>query len=213
MRRHKTKLACMVRRRSTVRFRNGAQSRCLNSKIWTPGCESRWGLTGARRRHQQAASASPARLCRSPGDARAAPSDPGHGGEGAGDACAGIMPTPGGPGTESRAIIWCRAVYRIPPGPGRGHQLRHGARTTGGWGTAPGDDDLDAATAHPGQGGGRQPALPAGQQPARGAPGTGGHAARRTDERQGLLPARRHHGHKPPTWLDRSGAGAQDCLR
>ena len=30
------------------------------------------------------------------------------------------------------------AWYRIPPGPGRGHRLGHGARTSGGCGTAPG---------------------------------------------------------------------------
>jgi hypothetical protein len=37
-----------------------------------------------------------------------------------------------------RAIVRCRAVYRIPPGSGRGHRLGHGARASGGCGTAPG---------------------------------------------------------------------------
>jgi len=47
-------------------------------------------------------------------------------------------PRPGGPGAGNRAIVRCRAVDRIPPGPGRGHRLGHGAPTSGGCGTAPG---------------------------------------------------------------------------
>ena len=120
-------------------------------------------------------------------------------GEGAGDGCAGIVPPPGGPGGGSRAPVGCRARYRIPPGtrsrastgtrcahqrrmrdggrPGQrgiwlaspGRRLMPAAQPAKSAGTPPGDDDLDAAAAHPGQGGGRQPALPAGQQPARGA--------------------------------------------
>jgi hypothetical protein len=46
-------------------------------------------------------------------------------------------------------------------------------------GTPPGDDDHDAPAAHPGQGGSRQPALPAGQQPSRGALATGHAGPRR----------------------------------
>jgi hypothetical protein len=41
-------------------------------------------------------------------------------------------PRPGGPGAGNRAIVRWQAVYRIPPGPGRGHRLGHGARTSGG---------------------------------------------------------------------------------
>ena len=47
-------------------------------------------------------------------------------------------PRPGGPGAGNRAIVRCRAVDRIPPGPGSGHRPGHGARTSGGCGTAPG---------------------------------------------------------------------------
>jgi hypothetical protein len=47
-------------------------------------------------------------------------------------------PRPGGPGAGNQAIIGCQAVYRIPPGPGRGHRPGHRARTSGGCGTAPG---------------------------------------------------------------------------
>ena len=114
----------MVRRRSTVRFRNGAPARKYDSKIWTLGSENRWGLTAAHRRHRLPASASPVRPCRElrgcAGQSRqilamavkaqvtAAPVS---------------CPRSGGPGAGSRAIVWCRAVYRIPPGPGRGHRL------------------------------------------------------------------------------------------
>ena len=65
------------------------------------------------------------------------------------------------------------------------------------------------------RGGGRQPALPAGQQPAPGAPATGHGATPRAGpvSGKGLPPARQHHGHRPRTWLDRSVAGAQDCPR
>jgi len=41
-------------------------------------------------------------------------------------------------GRGSRAIVRCRAVYRIPGEPGRRHRLGHGARPSGGCGTAPG---------------------------------------------------------------------------
>ena len=88
------------------------------------------------------------------------------------------MPTPGGPGGGSRAVVRCRAVYRIPPGPvagtgrdtvrapaadaGRrqaqaarylagvpGRRLMPAAQPAKSSGTQPGDDDLDAAAAHP----------------------------------------------------------------
>jgi hypothetical protein len=77
----------------------------------------RWGLTAARRalaaRQRQSRQAMPA----APGTPRDSPPDPGQGGESAGDGRAGIMPPPGRPGRGSRAIIRCRARYRIPPGP------------------------------------------------------------------------------------------------
>jgi hypothetical protein len=65
------------------------------------------------------------------------------------------------------------------------------------------------------RGGGRQPAQPAGQQPARGALATGHGATPRAGPLSGkdLLPARQHHGHRPRTWPVRHVAGAQDCPR
>ena len=96
------KPAFMVRRRSTVRFRNGAPARKYDSKIWTLGSENRWGLTAARRRHGQPASASPARPCRQLRQCPGSPARSRHGGEGAGDGRAGITPRPGGPGREAR---------------------------------------------------------------------------------------------------------------
>jgi hypothetical protein len=196
------------------------------------------GTNGCLQGHWQPASASPAKPCRQlrgmPGAARqilamavkaqvtAAPTS---------------CPRPGGPGVGSRAIVRCRARYRIPPGPGRGHQPGHGACTSGGcgWrqaraarhlagvpgrrlmpaaqsaksaGTPPGDDDLDAAAAHPGQGGSRQPALPAGQQPSRGALATGHVGPRRapTGAR-----ARAATGQAAPP--AQTVVSAQDCLR
>ena len=121
---HITKQERRVRRRPTVRFRNWAPARTYDSKIWTLGSENRWGITAAHRRHRLPASASPVRPCRElrgcAGQSRqilamavkaqvtAAPVS---------------CPRSGGPGAGSRAIVWCRAVYRIPPGPGRGHRL------------------------------------------------------------------------------------------
>jgi hypothetical protein len=234
----------MVRRRSTVRFRNGAPGRMpLFEKIWTRlggpvgtnGCPHE-ALAARQRQSRQAMPAAP-------WDARGSPADPGHDGEGAGDGCAGIMPTPGGPGGGSRAIVRCRARYRIPPGPGRGHQPGHGARTSGGCGTAPGPGSKASGRrpraaadgrrhSRPGlrarrqatmtlmrpprtRGGGRQPVLPAGQQPVRGALATGHGAAPRAGPVSGkdFPPARQHHGHRPCTCPDRSVAGAQDCPR
>jgi hypothetical protein len=118
-------------------------------------------------------------------------------------------------------------VYRIPPGPGRGHQLGHGVRTSGGCGTAPGsgseapgrhpgrrlmpaaqptkspgtppgDDDLNAAAAHPGRpqtARAARRAAPSARRP--GPPGTGPRRAP-VRERQVLPPARQHHGHRSP---------------
>jgi hypothetical protein len=79
-----------------------------------------------------------------------------------------------------------RAARHLAGVPGR--RLMPAAQPARSAGTPPGDADLDAAAAHPGQGGGRGPALPAGQQPGEAPwlPGTGGHAARRPGERQGL---------------------------
>jgi hypothetical protein len=168
---------------------------------------------GQAARQRQSRHAMPA----APGMPGAAPPDPGHGGESADDGCAGTMPAarwpgsgePGGrqvPGrvshparTRSRASTGTRCAHqrRIRDGarPGQRHlagvpgrRLMPAAQPARSAGTPPGDDDLDAAAAHPGQGGGRGPALPAGQQPARGtlATGHGGHAARRPGERQRL---------------------------
>jgi hypothetical protein len=89
----------------------------------------RWGLTAARRalaaRQRQPRRAMPA----APGMPGTALSDPGHGGEGAGDGRAGIMPPPSGPGggagrssgagqvshparTRSRASTGTRCVHQ-----------------------------------------------------------------------------------------------------
>jgi hypothetical protein len=136
-----------------------------------------------------------------PGMPGAAPSDPGHGGEGAGDGCAGIRPAPGGPGggepgdrqgagpgIASRpdpvaGINWdtvrapaadagrrqARAARHLAGVPGR--RLMPAAQSAESPGTPPGDDDLVRPPRT--RGGGRQPALPVGQQPARGALATG----------------------------------------
>jgi hypothetical protein len=140
------------------------------------------------------ASASPSGHADSSGRPAAAPSDPGHGGEGAGDGCARIMPTAREPNVGSRAMSGAGPRYRIRPGPNRGHQLERGAHTSGARGTVPGpgsdasarqrsrsalrstppgDGDLDAAVAYRPRW--QTPALPFGQQLARGAwpPGTG----------------------------------------
>ena len=216
----------------------------MNRKNPGRALRGRWGLTAACGSHRQPASASPARPCRQlrgrPGQPHqilamvvkaqvtaASASCPRPGGPGVGE--------PGGrrvPGQVSPSRTRARASTRAPcahhrrmwtaagPGsdaPGRrpGRRLIPAAQSAKSPGTPPGDDDLDAAAARPARGGGRQPALPAGQQPARGAlaTGHGGHAAHRPGERQGLPPARQHHGHRPRTWLDRSVAGAQPCLR
>ena len=149
-------------------------------------------------------------------------------------------PAPGGPGGGSRVIVRCRAVYRIRPGPGRGigrdpvrvpaadagrrqaraarhlagapgRRLTPAAQPARSAGTPPGGDDLDAAAAHPGR---RQTARAARRATASARrPGhrARGHAAHRPGERQGLPPARQHHGHRPRTGPGRSLAGAQDC--
>ena len=117
-------------------------------------------------------------------------------------------PLPGDPEVGSRAIVSCRPgiasrpdplaginrdTVRAPAadadgaGPGQrchlagvpGRRLTPAAQPAKSPGSPPGDDDLDAAAAHPGQGGGRQPAPPAGQQPAPGALATGHGGPRR----------------------------------
>ena len=87
-------LLSMVRRRSTVRFRNGA---LVDVLIRKDSNRSRMpvGTNGCPQRHWQPASASPARPCQQlRGMPGAAPPDPGMAGEGAGDGSAGIMPLP-----------------------------------------------------------------------------------------------------------------------
>ena len=132
-------------------------------------------------RQRQSRHAMPA----APGMPGAAPSDPGHGGESADDGCAGTMSAAGwsrngDPGDRQvPGRVSHPARTRL-----RGHQPGYGARTSGGSGTVPGpgseasdrvparrlmpatqpakspgtppgDADLDAAAAHPGQDGGR----------------------------------------------------------
>ena len=157
----------------------------------TNGCPQE-ALAARQRQSRQA-------MPTAPGMPGAAPSDPGYGGEGAGDGCAGIIPSGGrergtgrssgaGPGIASRpdpvaGINWdtvrvpaadagrrrARAARHLAGIPGR--RLMPAAQPTKSPGTPPGDDDL-VRPPHT-RGGGRQPALPAGQQPARGALATG----------------------------------------
>jgi hypothetical protein len=116
----------MVRRRSTVRFRNVTPAQVplfeknpnrFRVLVGTNGCPQE--APAARQR--QSRQAMPA----APGMPGAAPSDPGHGGEGAGDACAGIMPTarrPGkGAGQSSGA--WPCIVSRPAPVAGIGWDM------------------------------------------------------------------------------------------
>ena len=200
----------------------------------TNGCPQE-ALAARQRQSRQAMPAAP-------GMPGAAPPDPGHGGEGAGDGCAGIMPTPGGPGGgagRSSGAGPCiasrpdpvaginrdtvrapaadagrrqaRAARHLAGVPGR--RLMPAAQPAKSAGTPPGDDDLDAAAAHPGR---RQTARAARRATASARrPGHRARGPRRAParERQGLPPARQHHGHRPRTWLDRSVAGAQDCPR
>jgi len=170
----------------------------------------RWGLTAARRVTGSPPAPVPPGHADSSGDARGSPSDPGHGGEGAGDGCAGVMPTarwPGrggagrssgaGPGIASgpapvaginrdtvRAPAADAGRRQAPGSEAPGRRLMPAAQPARSAGTPPGDDDLDAAAAHPGQGGSRQPALPAGQQPSRGALATGHVGPRRAPARR-----------------------------
>jgi hypothetical protein len=187
----------------------------------------RWGLTAARRRHWQPASLVPLSHAGSSGDAGAAPPDPGYGGEGAGDGCAGTMPTPGcqgggagrssgaGPCIASRpdpvaGINWdtvrapaadagrrrARAARHLAGIPGR--RPMPAAQPTKSPGTPPGDDDLNAAAAHPGRpqtARAARRAAPSARRP--GPPGTGPRRAP-VRERQVLPPARQHHGHRSP---------------
>ena len=131
---------------------------------------------GQAARQRQSRHAMPA----APGMPGAAPPDPGHGGESADDGCAGTMPAarwpgsgePGGrqvPGrvshparTRPRASTGTRYAHRrIRDGarPGQRHlagvpgrRLMPAAQPARSAGTPPGDDDLDAAAAHPGPG-------------------------------------------------------------
>ena len=114
-----------------------------------------------------------------PGMPGAAPPDPGHGGEGAGDGSAGIMPPPGGPGGEtgrSSGAGPCiasspdpvaginRDTVRAPAADAARRQARAARHLAGVPGRrlmpaaqparssgTPGDDDLDTAAAHPGR--------------------------------------------------------------
>ena len=175
-----------------------------------------------------------------PGDAGAAPPDPGYGGEGAGDGCDGTMPAPGcqgggagrssgaGPCIASRpdlvaGINWdtvrapaadagrrrARAARHLAGVPGR--RLMPAAQPAKSPGTPPGDDDLDAAAAHPGR---RQTAraarraAPSARRP--GPPGTG-HAARRSVSGKYCRPPGSTTGTDPRAWPDHYVAGAQDC--
>jgi hypothetical protein len=139
--------------------------------------EVRWGLTAARRRHRQSR-----QLRGCPGAAPSAAREWGaerSSGAGPGiasrpDPVAGInWDTVRAPAADvgRRQARAARHPAGVP-----GLRLMPAAQPAKPPGTPPGDDDLDAAAAHPGQGGGRQPALPAGHQPARGAwpLGTGG---------------------------------------
>jgi hypothetical protein len=161
--------------------------------VGTNGCPQE-ALAARQRQSRQA-------MPTAPGMPGAAPSDPGHGGEGAGDGCAGIIPLPvagrGEPGdrqvpgqvshparTRSRASTGTRCAHRRRMQDGarlgqrgiwllsvRGRRLMPVAQPAKSAGTPPGDDDLVRPPRT--RGGGRQPALPAGQQPARGALATG----------------------------------------
>jgi hypothetical protein len=145
MRCRRTKPACIVRRRSMVRFRNGTPAKTVRFEKQDRGTEGRWGLTAARRRHWQPASASPARPCRQ------LPGRPGQPRQilavavKAQVTAAPVSCPPGGPGRGSRAIVRCRARSRIPradharpatrrrrEGPGDGRTYRSPVQTRAG---------------------------------------------------------------------------------
>jgi len=201
------------------------------------------GTNGCPQRHWQPASASPARPCQQlRGMPGAAPPDPGMAGEGAGDGSAGIMPLPAaregetGRSSDAGPCIASgpdpvaginRDTVRAPAADAGRRQARAARHLAGVPGRrlmpavqparspgTPGDDDLDTAAAHPGR---RQEAHAARRATASARrPGhrAQGHAARAGPVmRQGLPPARQHHGHRPRTWPVRHVAGAQDRPR
>ena len=204
------------------------------------GC--RWGLTAARSGTGSPPAPVPPGHASSSGDARGSPRSCWHGGEGADDGSAGIMPPPGGPGGEtgrSSGAGPCiasrpdpvaginRDTVRAPAADAGRRQARAARHLAGVPGRRlmpaaqparssgmPGDDDLDTAAAHPGR---RQEAHAARRATASARrPGhrAQGHAARAGPVmRQGLPPARQHHGHRPRTWPVRHVAGAQDRPR
>ena len=181
----------------------------------------------ARRRRWQPASLVRYAMPAAPGMPGQPRPDPGYGGEGAGDGRAGTMPTPGcqgggaarssgaGPCIASRpdpvaGINWdtvrapaadagrrrARAARHLAGIPGR--RLMPAAQPTKSPGTPPGDDDLNAAAAHPGRPQTARTARRAALSARRpGPPGTGPRRAP-VRERQVLPPARQHHGHRPP---------------
>ena len=125
----------MVRRRSTVRFRNGA---LVDVLIRKDSNRSRMpvGTNGCPQRHWQPASASPARPCQQlRGMPGAAPPDPGMAGEGAGDGSAGIMPLPaareGETGRSSGAGHRARRKRPVSGSPSPHAPPHPGARSAG----------------------------------------------------------------------------------
>ena len=137
------------------------------------------GTNGCPQRHWQPASASPARPCQQLRGCPGQPRSCWHGGEGADDGSAGIMPPPGGPGGETGRSSGAGPCIASRPDPvaginrdtvrapaadaGRrqaraarhlagvpGRRLMPAAQPARSSGT-PGDDDLDTAAAHPGR--------------------------------------------------------------
>jgi hypothetical protein len=124
----------MVRRRSTVRFRNGAPGRTYDPKKSGRGSESRWGLTAARRGHTDRPASRSARPGRRPGVSPSAPGPLGNRGKRAPDRPAPVTahpdmrrcltgPSPdghprtigAGPGRSAAARRWRATAW-----PGRG---------------------------------------------------------------------------------------------
>jgi hypothetical protein len=98
-----------------------------------------------------------------------------------------------------------RAARHLAGVPGR--RLMPAAQPAKSPGTPPGDDDLDAAAAHPRRRKTARAVRRATASARRPCHRARGHAAS-ARERQGLPPARQHHGHRPRTWLDGYVAGA-----
>ena len=104
-----------------------------------------------------------------------------------------------------------RAARHLAGVPGR--RLMPAAQPAKSPGTPPGDDDLDAAAAHPGRpqtGRAARRAAPSARRP--GPPGTG-HAARRSVSGKYCRRPGSTTGTDPRTWPDHYVAGAQDCPR